>query len=78
MIEGLRQVFDARDSVKTVVVSEEFACAMPSFNCPVETVSAHLMPGLSETKNSQGILAIAKMNPAKDYLIPMHPYHQLI
>lgn len=66
VIEGLRQVFDAKDSVSLVVVSEEFANAIPSFNCPVETVSAHLMPSISETKNPQGIMAIAKMNPAKE------------
>lgn len=66
VIEGLRQVFDAEKSVKLVVVSEEFECALPAFSCPVETVAAHLMPSLSETKNPQGILAVAEMNLADE------------
>ena len=62
VIEGLRQVFDAEKSVKLVLVSEDFAAALPSFPCPVETVSHGLICSLSETKNPQGILAVAQMN----------------
>lgn len=66
VIEGLRQVFDAKEYCKQVIVSEEFAADLPEFSCPVETVSSRLMPALSETKNPQGILAVANMNPADE------------
>ncbi len=62
VVEGLRQVFDAKEYLKQVIVSEDFNADLPEFPCPAETVSAQLMQGISETKSPQGILAIAQMN----------------
>lgn len=66
VIEGLRQVFDAKKSLKTVLVSEDFTETIPEFSCPVETVRAQLMTVMSDTKNPQGILAVAEMNLADE------------
>ena len=66
IIEGVRQVFDAADMCKTVLVSEDFSAALPDFPCDVETVSTHVMESVSETKNPQGILAIAAINTADE------------
>ncbi len=66
IIEGLRQVFDAEKSVSLVLVSEDFAAALPAFPCRVEKVSHQLIMSMSETKSPQGILAVAKMNTVKE------------
>ena len=66
VIEGLRQVFDAADMCKTVLVSEDFDTKLPAFPCTVETVSAHIMESVSETKNPQGILAVAKISTVSE------------
>ena len=66
VIEGIRQVFDAADVCKTVLVSENFDTPLPDFSCTVETVSAHIMESVSETKNPQGILAVAKISTVSE------------
>ena len=66
IIEGVRQVFDAADMCKTVLVSESFDAPLPSFPCIVETVSAHIMESVSETKNPQGIIAVARISTVSE------------
>ncbi|MFA7637542.1 MAG: RNA methyltransferase [Monoglobales bacterium] len=66
VIEGLRQVFDAKNSLKTVLISEDFKEKLPDFPCAVEIVAPQLMTAMSDTKNPQGILAVADMNLADE------------
>ena len=69
VIEGVRQVFDARTYCKQIFISEDFNVSLPEIACPVQVISSKLMADLSETHSPQGILAIAKMNIVSEEMI---------
>ncbi len=62
VIEGVRQIFDAKKYITKVVADENFEVDTSEFNCPVEIVSSKIFSSLSETDSPQGILATAKIN----------------